>query len=63
MAQRGTPKGVTPNENAQMKKPSQIMVEKILTIPREKISQVIGRLGDEQLVQLNRTLAFVVGLG
>lgn len=44
-------------------RPSQIMVEKIFTIPREKVTQVIGHLTDEQLVQLNRTLAFVVGLG
>jgi len=39
------------------------MVEKLLTVHRDKITQVIGRLTDEQLVQLNRTLAFVVGLG
>lgn len=52
-----------PNESNGLEKPSQIMVEKILTVPREKISQPIGCLSDEQLVQLNRTLAFVVGLG
>jgi len=39
------------------------MVDKILTVPRAKVAQNIGRLSDERLVQLNRTLAFVVGLG
>lgn len=44
-------------------RPSQIMVEKIFTVPRGKVAKVIGHLTDEQLVQLNRTLAFVIGLG
>jgi mRNA-degrading endonuclease toxin of MazEF toxin-antitoxin module len=39
------------------------MVEKLFTVPREKIERTIGRLSDEQLIQLNRTLAFVIGLG
>jgi len=41
---------------------SQIMVDKILTVPRARIGSVIGRLDDETLLRLNRTLAFVVGL-
>ena len=42
---------------------SQIMVDKILTVPRSRVGPVIGRLDDETLLRLNRTLAFVVGLG
>jgi mRNA interferase MazF len=41
---------------------SQIMVDKILTVPRARMGSVIGRLDDETLLRLNRTLAFVVGL-
>lgn len=41
---------------------SQIMVDKILTLPVAKTGESIGRLDDEQLVQLNRSLAFVIGL-
>ena len=43
--------------------PSQIMVDKILTLPVAKTGDSIGRLNDELLVRLNRALAFVVGLG
>lgn len=43
--------------------PSQIMVEKLFTVRKEKVKAVIGRLTDEQIVRLNRTLAFVIGLG
>ena len=42
---------------------SQIMVDKLFTMPVEKVTRVIGQITDEQRMQLNRTLAFVVGLG
>jgi mRNA interferase MazF len=42
---------------------SQIMTDKILTVPRERIGASIGRIDDETVVRLNRTLAFVIGLG
>ena len=42
--------------------PSQIMVDKLLTVPRTRLSAPFGRIDDETLVRLNRTLAFVVGL-
>lgn len=41
---------------------SQIMVDKILTVPRSRVGATIGRLDDETLLRLNRTLAFVLGL-
>jgi len=42
--------------------PSQIMVDKLLTVPRTRLGAPFGRIDDETLVRLNRTLAFVVGL-
>ncbi len=42
---------------------SQIMVDKIVTIPVARIGKVIGHLDDETVLRLNRTLAFVAGLG
>lgn len=41
---------------------SQITVDKILTVPRSRVGATIGRLDDEMLLRLDRTLAFVVGL-
>jgi len=46
-----------------LRQASQIMVDKILTVPRARIGARIGRLDDETLLRLNRTLAFVLGLG
>lgn len=42
---------------------SQIMVDKILTVPVLRVGKVIGQLDDETMLRLNRTLAFVIGLG
>jgi len=38
-------------------------LDKLFTLPVEKVAEVVGRVTDEQRMQLNRTLAFVVGLG
>jgi len=38
------------------------MADKPVTIRRERIGQVIGRLGAEDLRRLNVALAFVMGL-
>lgn len=46
-----------------LEKTSQIMVDKLFTLPMEKVTRVIGQITDAQRMQLNRTLAFVVGLG
>jgi mRNA interferase MazF len=41
---------------------SQIMADKIMTIPRAKCGQVIGRLDDGSIVALNHMLSVVLGL-
>jgi mRNA-degrading endonuclease toxin of MazEF toxin-antitoxin module len=38
------------------------MVDKLVTVRRPRIGKRIGRLDDETMVQLNRTLPFVIGL-
>jgi mRNA interferase MazF len=41
---------------------SQIQVDKILTVARERIGGVIGRLDDATLLKVNRSLAVFVGI-
>ena len=41
---------------------SQVMVDKIMAVRRDKCSTVIGRLDDTTILVLNRMLALVVGL-
>jgi mRNA interferase MazF len=42
--------------------PSQIMVDKLVTIRREKITRRIGALDDAALLQLNRYLMLFLGV-
>lgn len=52
---------VNPNELNGLSKPSQVMVDKSQSIPREKVGAVIGRLDDETMLAVNRALAVFLG--
>jgi mRNA interferase MazF len=41
---------------------SQVMADKPVTIRRERIGRLVGRLGEEDVARLNVALAFVMGL-
>ena len=43
-------------------KPSQIMIDKAQTVPREKIGNTIGRIEDETLLAVNRALIVFLGI-
>jgi len=45
-----------------LKKNSQIMVDKIVALRRERITQQIGRVDEETLIRLNRSLALFIGI-
>ncbi len=53
---------VEPRETNGLRERSQIMVDKPVTVKRERIGQVIGRLTGEELVKLDHAVAFVMGL-
>lgn len=54
---------VTPTLENGLSKPSQIMVDKVQAVALKRMGQRIGSITDEQMLQLSRTLAFVVGIG
>lgn len=54
---------VEPSDENGLRKPSDIMVDKILTVSRDRIGASVGQLDDAILLRLNRALAFVLGLG
>jgi mRNA interferase MazF len=45
-----------------LREPSQVMVDKIMAVRRDRCGAPIGRAGDAALLALGRLLAFVVGL-
>lgn len=52
---------VEPDEINGLRKRSQIMVDKIQTVPAEKIGKVIGVLDDVTMMEVNRALALWLG--
>jgi mRNA interferase MazF len=53
---------VEPTEANGLRTPSRLMVDKIATFPRAKLGNRIGRLGDEDMVRLNRAILIFLGL-
>ena len=53
---------VTPGEQNGLRESSRLMVDKITTVPKERLSERIGRLEDEDIVRLNRAMMVFLGL-
>ncbi len=54
---------VTPTRENSLEKACQIMVDKITMVRRGRVRQVIGRLDEDTMIRVNRSLAFWLGLG
>jgi mRNA interferase MazF len=50
-----------PNEENGLRKPSQVMVDKAVTIAREKVGKRIGAVGADTMLAVNRALAVFLG--
>jgi mRNA interferase MazF len=53
---------VEPSPENGLRKRSQIMVDKIMTVRRERVGEPFGRLDDETMLALNRSIALFLGL-
>jgi mRNA interferase MazF len=53
---------IEPDEKNGLRIRSQVMADKPVTVRRERIGQLIGRLADADIGRLNVALAFVMGL-
>jgi mRNA interferase MazF len=51
-----------PNSENGLKKPSQVMVDKIMTVRRDKIGPAFGHIDADALVQIERCLALFLGI-
>lgn len=51
-----------PDEMNGLRDASSVMVDKITTVPRKRLGERIGRLGDEDLVRLGRAIIVFLGL-
>lgn len=53
---------INPSAENGLRAHSQIMADKPVTVRRDRIGQIIGRLKSEDIARLNIALAFVMGL-
>lgn len=53
---------IEPSPENGLRETSQVMVDKPVTIRRDRVGQVIGRLNAAQMAQINVAIALVMGL-
>ncbi len=53
---------ITPSGDDGLRLPSQIMADKPVTVRRDRVGTVIGRLAPADVARLNTAIAFVMGL-
>jgi len=53
---------IEPSETNGLKEPSRLMVDKVTTVPRDKLGERIGKLGEPDIQRLNRAILVFMGL-
>ena len=53
---------VEPTTENGLRAPSRLMIDKVTTVPKSGLGQCIGRLADDDLLRLNRSLLVFLGL-
>ncbi|WP_311066103.1 type II toxin-antitoxin system PemK/MazF family toxin [Halomonas sp. DWK9] len=53
--------GVEASQTNGLRKRSQVMVDKAMTVKREKLGEPFGRLDDSEMLAVNRALALFLG--
>ena len=53
---------VQPDAANGLRRPSQIMIDKAMTIMRTKLGEAVGRLGDDAMIEVERRLAVFLGI-
>ena len=54
---------IAPAPDNGLRKASQIMIDKVMTVRRDKVGEAFGRLDDKTMVSVNRALALFLGFG
>ncbi|MGD9705316.1 MAG: type II toxin-antitoxin system PemK/MazF family toxin [Acidimicrobiia bacterium] len=51
-----------PDAGSGLHEPSSLMVDKITTVPRSRLGEPVGRLADEDMLRLARSMVVFLGL-
>jgi mRNA interferase MazF len=53
---------VAPGPPSGLSEPSRLMIDKITTVPRSKLGDLVGHLADEDMIRLGRAMVVFLGL-
>lgn len=53
---------IAPDEGSGLQKPSQVMVDKAMTVKRDKLGQVFGSASEVMMLEVERCLAVFLGI-
>ncbi len=53
---------VEPNERNRLARPSQVMIDKVITVRRDKVGPAFGTADDELMLAVNRALLVFLGI-
>lgn len=53
---------IDPSDDNGLEHASRLMVDKLVTVPRSSLGERVGRLRDDELLRLNRSLVVFLGL-
>lgn len=53
---------IDPSRQNGLTRVSQVMIDKTITLPREKVGNVVGQLGDDTMIRISRALAVWLGI-
>lgn len=53
---------ILPNQDNGLRAPSDVMIDKLHTVARDKIRETIGSIGDEHLIEIERAVAVWLGI-
>ena len=53
---------VAANPESGLRKPSQVMIDKAHTVPRDKVGAPFGRLDDNMMLEITRALSVFLGI-
>ena len=53
---------IEPNERTGLRQPSRIMIDKVMTVRKDKLGARIGRVDDQDLIRIGQALIVFLGL-
>lgn len=54
---------IQPSSENSLRRPSQVMVDKTMSVKRDRLGQPFGRLDDKAMLSVTRSLAVFLGIG